>query len=91
MEAPNLDIDLKYLKQKVDAGADYIITQMFFDNQKFFDFVDRCRAIGIDVPIIPGLKPLATLSQLNLLPQRFKVDLPEYSSKRQRCHPRDRY
>ncbi|WP_267739948.1 methylenetetrahydrofolate reductase [NAD(P)H] [Myroides injenensis] len=77
MEAPNFDTDLKYLKQKIDKGADYIITQMFFDNQKFFDFVKSCREIGIDVPIIPGMKPLATLSQLNLLPQRFKVDLPD--------------
>lgn len=77
MEAPNFDTDLKYLKQKIDKGADYIITQMFFDNQKFFDFVKSCREIGIDVPIIPGLKPVATLSQLNLLPQRFKVDLPD--------------
>ncbi|TDS62099.1 methylenetetrahydrofolate reductase [NAD(P)H] [Myroides indicus] len=77
MEAPNFDTDLKYLKQKIDNGAEYIVTQMFFDNSKFFEFVDKCRAIGIDVPIIPGLKPLATLSQLNLLPQRFKVDLPD--------------
>lgn len=77
MEAPNFDTDLKYLKQKVDNGAEYIVTQMFFDNSKFFAFVDKCRAIGINVPILPGLKPLATLSQLNLLPQRFKVDLPD--------------
>ncbi|MDR2223338.1 MAG: methylenetetrahydrofolate reductase [NAD(P)H] [Flavobacteriaceae bacterium] len=77
MEAPNFDTDLKYLKQKIDNGAEYIVTQMFFDNSKFFAFVDKCRAIGINVPIIPGLKPLATLSQLNLLPQRFKVDLPD--------------
>lgn len=77
MEAPNFDTDLMYLKQKIDNGAEYIITQMFFDNNKFFDFVNKCRAIGITVPIIPGLKPLATLSQLNLLPQRFKVDLPD--------------
>lgn len=77
MEAPNFDTDLKYLKQKIDNGAEYIVTQMFFDNSKFFAFVDKCRSIGIDVPIIPGLKPLATLSQLNLLPQRFKVDLPD--------------
>lgn len=77
MEAPNFDTDLKYLKQKIDNGAEYIITQMFFDNQKYFDFVDKCRAIGINVPIIPGLKPIATLNQLNLLPHRFKVDLPE--------------
>lgn len=77
IEAPNLDVDLKYLKQKVDAGADYIITQMFFDNHKFFNFVKKCRAIGINIPIIPGLKPLSTVSQLNILPQRFKVDLPD--------------
>lgn len=77
MEAPNFDTDLKYLKQKIDNGAEYIVTQMFFDNSKFFAFVEKCRAIGIHVPIIPGLKPLATLSQLNLLPQRFKVDLPD--------------
>lgn len=77
MEAPNLDIDLKYLKQKIDKGASYIITQMFFDNAKFFEFVEKCRAIGITVPIIPGLKPLASLNQLSIIPQRFKVDLPD--------------
>lgn len=77
MEAPNFETDLKYLKQKIDNGAEYIVTQMFFDNAKFFEFVERCKAIGINVPIIPGLKPLATLNQLNLLPQRFKVDLPD--------------
>ncbi|MHC5352635.1 methylenetetrahydrofolate reductase [NAD(P)H] [Myroides sp. LJL115] len=77
MEAPNFDTDLKYLKQKIDNGAEYIITQMFFDNNKFFEFVEKCRSIGITVPILPGLKPLATKSQLNLLPQRFKVDLPD--------------
>lgn len=77
MEAPNFDTDLKYLKQKIDNGAEYIITQMFFDNSKFFEFVEKCRSIGITVPILPGLKPLATKSQLNLLPQRFKVDLPD--------------
>lgn len=75
--APNLETDLKYLKQKIDNGAEYIITQMFFDNSKFFEFVDKCRAIGITVPIIPGLKPLATLNQLSVLPQRFHVDLPD--------------
>ncbi|MHC5200879.1 methylenetetrahydrofolate reductase [NAD(P)H] [Myroides sp. LJL119] len=77
MEAPNFETDLTYLKQKIDNGAQYIITQMFFDNTKFFDFVNRCREIGITVPILPGLKPLATKTQLNLLPQRFKVDLPD--------------
>ena len=76
MEAPSLDHDLKMLKAKVDAGAHYIVTQMFFDNQKFFEFVEKCRAIGINVPIIPGLKPISTKRQLNLLPHRFHVDLP---------------
>lgn len=75
-EAPNLEIDLKYLKAKVDAGADYIMTQMFFDNQKFFDFVKSCRLAGIEVPIIPGLKPLTTKKQLNVLPRIFHVDIP---------------
>ena len=75
-EAPNLEIDLKYLKAKVDGGADYIMTQMFFDNQKFFEFEKACRDIGITVPIIPGLKPLTTKKQLNVLPRIFHVDLP---------------
>ncbi|NQX76616.1 methylenetetrahydrofolate reductase [NAD(P)H] [Gilvibacter sp.] len=77
MEAPNLESDLHFLKKKVEAGAQYIVTQMFFDNEKYFDFVKRCRAAGIEVPIIPGLKPLATKKQLNLIPHRFHVDLPE--------------
>lgn len=76
-EAPNLNIDLNYLKQKVDRGADYIVTQMFFDNAKFFDFVDRCRQIGINVPIIPGIKPITTKSQLVSIPKTFHVDLPD--------------
>ena len=75
-EAPNIDIDLHYLKQKVDKGADYVVTQMFFDNQKYFDFVNRCRQIGIDVPIIPGLKPIVLPNQLTILPKVFHVDLP---------------
>lgn len=77
MEAPSMDSDIYFLKQKIKCGADYIITQMFFDNQKFFDFVKKCRAAGITVPIIPGLKPIATKKQLNLIPHRFKVDLPD--------------
>lgn len=75
-EAPNLEIDLKYLKDKVDAGADYVMTQMFFDNQKFFAFVNACREIGIQVPIIPGLKPITTKKQLTVLPRIFHVDIP---------------
>ncbi|ANQ51297.1 methylenetetrahydrofolate reductase [NAD(P)H] [Flammeovirga yaeyamensis] len=77
MDASNLDTDIKYLKQKVDLGAEYIVTQMFFDNQKYFDFVKRCREAGITVPIIPGLKPLTTKRQLTLLPNIFKLDFPQ--------------
>ncbi|MFY7664692.1 methylenetetrahydrofolate reductase [NAD(P)H] [Flavobacterium sp.] len=77
MEAPNLDTDIAFLKQKIDAGAHYVVTQMFFDNQKFFAFVEKCRAAGITVPIIPGLKPLTSLKQLSMIPQRFRVDLPD--------------
>lgn len=76
-EAPNMTFDLNWLKKKVELGAEYIVTQMFFDNKAYFDFVDQCRAIGIDVPIIPGLKPVATKSHLTILPKIFKIDLPE--------------
>ena len=76
-EAPNPDSDLRWLKKKVEHGAEYIITQMFFDNARYFAFVERCREEGIDVPIIPGIKPLTTASQLHVLPQVFHVDLPE--------------
>lgn len=75
-EAPNFNKDLLFLKEKVDAGADYIVTQMFFDNQKYFEFVDACREIGITVPIIPGLKPITKSYQLNSLPRIFHVNLP---------------
>ena len=77
MEAPSMNYDLKWLKQKVDAGADYIVTQMFFDNKKFIEFVTKAREMGITVPIIPGIKPIATKKHLKLLPQVFKIDLPE--------------
>jgi methylenetetrahydrofolate reductase (NADPH) len=76
-EAPNLNSDLKYLKAKVDAGAEYVVTQMFFDNQKFFEFTKKCREAGIDVPIIPGLKPLTSKSQLNVIPHHFHIDMPD--------------
>jgi methylenetetrahydrofolate reductase (NADPH) len=77
VEAPSLDSDIHFLKKKIKNGADYIVTQMFFDNQKYFDFVAKCREEGITVPIIPGLKPIATKKQLNLIPHRFHVDLPD--------------
>ncbi|AEL26794.1 methylenetetrahydrofolate reductase [NAD(P)H] [Cyclobacterium marinum] len=76
-EAPSLNFDLKKLQAKIDAGADYIVTQMFFDNQKYFDFVEKVRAAGIDAPIIPGLKPITTLSQIVNLPKTFFLDLPD--------------
>ncbi|MGL5317650.1 MAG: methylenetetrahydrofolate reductase [NAD(P)H] [Bacteroidales bacterium] len=76
-EAPNLHSDMNYLKAKVDAGAEYIVTQMFFDNARFFDFVNRCREAGINVPIIPGIKPVTSLNQLSVLPKIFHVDIPE--------------
>ncbi|MBR9758568.1 MAG: methylenetetrahydrofolate reductase [NAD(P)H] [Algicola sp.] len=77
IEAPSLKSDLKRLKEKVDAGADYVVTQMFFDNKKFFEFVTAAKQAGINVPIIPGIKPIATKKHLQLLPQVFKIDLPE--------------
>lgn len=76
-EAPSLNTDLKYLKAKVDAGAEYIVTQMFYDNQKFFEFVEKCKAFGINVPIIPGLKPLTSKSQLTVIPHHFHIDMPD--------------
>jgi methylenetetrahydrofolate reductase (NADPH) len=89
-EAPNMDTDLQYLKLKVDAGADYIVTQMFFDNKKYFAFVDACRAIGINVPIIPGLKPIYTKKQLTVLPKVFHIDIPtELSNEIIKCKDDD--
>ncbi|MBK7562113.1 MAG: methylenetetrahydrofolate reductase [NAD(P)H] [Chitinophagaceae bacterium] len=85
-EAPNMDSDLQNLKKKVEAGADYIITQMFFDNAKFFAFEKACRAIGITVPIIPGLKPVTSKKQLTMLPKTFFIDLPaELSNEILKC------
>ncbi|CAN5314865.1 methylenetetrahydrofolate reductase [NAD(P)H] [soil metagenome] len=75
--APNLKVDLKYLKLKVDLGAQYIVTQMFFDNKKYFEFVEKCREAGIEVPIIPGIKPITTKAQGTVLPTIFHIDLPE--------------
>jgi len=86
IDAVSFDQDLKYLKQKVEAGADYIVTQMFFDNAKYFDFVKKCREIGIHVPIIPGLKPLATERQLDILPEIFHLEIPsEFVNEARKC------
>ncbi|MDN5214118.1 methylenetetrahydrofolate reductase [NAD(P)H] [Fulvivirgaceae bacterium BMA12] len=76
-EAPNLKTDIRYLKEKVARGADYIVTQMFYDNQKYFEFVETCRSEGIDIPIIPGLKPITTIRQVTRLPSIFHIDIPE--------------
>jgi methylenetetrahydrofolate reductase (NADPH) len=76
-ESPNIASDLHFTKEKVKAGADYIVTQMFFDNQKYFAFVEACRASGIDVPIVPGLKPLTKRYQLNSIPRKFFVNMPD--------------
>ena len=77
LEAPSLESDIHFLKKKLEAGACYVVTQMFFDNQKYFDFVKKCREAGITKPIIPGLKPLASKRQLNMIPQQFSVDMPD--------------
>ncbi|MTI88773.1 MAG: methylenetetrahydrofolate reductase [NAD(P)H] [Balneolaceae bacterium] len=88
--APNMDTDLKYLKNKIDTGGDYIVTQMFFDNQAFFDFVEKCRDYGIECPIIPGLKPITTKRHLNILPQLFHVNLPvELTKELETCTTND--
>ena len=75
-EAPNLETDIANLKRKVDAGADYVITQMFFDNKVYLDFIKKCREAGITVPIIPGLKPISTFKQISVLPEAFSLDIP---------------
>ncbi|WP_295126506.1 methylenetetrahydrofolate reductase [NAD(P)H] [uncultured Chitinophaga sp.] len=85
-EAPNMQNDLEHLKKKVEAGADYIVTQMFFDNHKFLEFVKKCREAGIKVPIIPGLKPITSKKQLTVLPRIFHVDIPtELSNEILKC------
>jgi len=89
-ESPNMETDLRYLKAKVDAGADYIITQMFFDNAKYYSFVDACHKVGIHVPILPGLKPIYTKKQLTMLPKVFSIDLPKpLSDELLKCHSND--
>jgi methylenetetrahydrofolate reductase (NADPH) len=85
-EAMNLSSDLKHLKKKVDAGAEFIVTQLFYDNQKYFEFVDKCRSIGINVPIIPGLKPITTKRHLSFIPKFFHVNFPEeFSNELEKC------
>ena len=89
-EAPNFDTDMEYLKKKVDTGANYIVTQMFFDNQVYYNFADKCRAAGIEVPIIPGIKPINLKNQLTVLPKIFSIDLPqELSTELAKCKNND--
>lgn len=89
-EAPNLERDIEMLKHKVDAGADYIVTQMFFSNSVFYDFREKCRAAGISVPIIPGLKPLSSWRQIRLLPETFSIDIPQELTLEMEKHKDDR-
>lgn len=86
-DSPSEDIEMEYLKEKIKAGAQYIITQLFFDNSKFLNFVERCRKAGIEVPIIPGIKPLATVKHLTILPRIFNVEIPEILTKEVVAHP----
>lgn len=85
-EAPNMESDLYWAKQKVDAGAEYLVTQMFFDNEKYYRFVDECRAAGINVPIIPGIKPITFMNQLSVLPKIFHTEIPEaFATELRKC------
>jgi methylenetetrahydrofolate reductase (NADPH) len=85
-ESPNLKSDMDFLKAKVESGAEYIVTQMFFDNAKYFEYVEQCREAGIHIPIIPGLKPITNKKQLNVIPRTFHVDIPtDLSNEIQRC------
>lgn len=89
-EAPNMDSDIFYLKEKVRNGADYLVTQMFFDNAKYFAFVERCRAEGITIPIIPGIKPIVFRNQLTVLPRVFRSDIPEpFAAELRKCKTDD--
>lgn len=89
-EAPNMEMDMGYLKMKQDMGAEYAVTQLFYDNSKYFDYVDKARAMGITIPIIPGIKPLAKLSQLTVVPKTFHCDLPqELAAEVRRCKTDD--
>lgn len=89
-EAANIDDDIENLKRKVDGGADYVIAQMFFDNEVFYRWVDKCRAKGIDVPIIPGIKPISTLKHIQILPESFSIDIPKVLTDRIMAHRDDR-
>ena len=81
-----MESDLYYARQKVEAGADYLVTQMFFDNEKYYSFVERCREVGITVPIIPGIKPIVFRNQLNVLPRVFRSDIPEpFAAELRKC------
>lgn len=89
-EAMNMDFDIECLKAKIDAGAEYVVTQMFFDNRRYFDFLDKCRSNGITVPVIPGIKPLTALSQKTLLPKTFHIDFPvDLAHELQKCRNND--
>lgn len=89
-ESPNMKADIRRLKEKIDAGAHYVVTQLFYDNKKFFDFVDACRAEGIDVPIVPGIKPLESLRHITFLPKFFNIDLPsDLTDELDKCNSND--
>lgn len=90
-ESPNPETDIQFLKRKVEAGADQIITQLFFDNAVFYDFVDRCRAAGITTPIVPGIKPLSSARQVDLLPESFSIDIPVELTAEVKAHPEAAY
>jgi len=90
-ESPNLETDIEFLKRKVDAGADQVITQLFFDNAVFYDFVARCRDAGITVPIVPGIKPLSSARQVDLLPESFSIDIPVELTDEVKAHPEAAY